>query len=579
MVHEDEGGARPRRWGRPTGASLKKDVPAGVVLGVESVPDGLAGGLLAGVNPVYGLYGYMFGTLFGAAATSSAFMAVQATGAMAVVVSDVPQVHGGGDRADTALFTLTMLTGVVMLVLGLARLGWVVRWVPNAVLTGFINAVAVNIVLGQLANFTGYQSAEDNRVQQAVDTAISLPEWSWPAALIGAVTVVLIVLLDRTRLGAMGMVLAIVASSALAFLVAPNVPLLNDITEVPGSLPSPGLPDLGLVASLLVPAVSLAFVGLVQGAAISSSVPNPDGRYPDPSGDFRGQGIANLGTGLLQGMPVGGSMSATSIVTGSGARSRLALFVAGVTMVVAVLVLSDLVGYVAMPALAGLLVVVGVRTFKTDEVLMVWRTGPVQRSVMAVTFGLTLLIPLQYAVLVGVGMSIVLYVARQSNQVDVRQWIFHPDGTVSETDPPTEVGIGEVLVLRPYGSLFFAAAAAFEKELPEVTAATRGSAVVITLRGKENLGSTFIKVLTRYAQQLGDRDSIVIVSGASERVIEQLRATGADQAIGDILGSTDVMTASTRAALASAEEWVAAHRRPGPGDESSDGETAGGAGG
>ncbi|MDH3958151.1 MAG: SulP family inorganic anion transporter, partial [Actinomycetota bacterium] len=103
--------------------TLGKDVPAGLVLGVESVPDGLAGGLLAGVNPIYGLYGYMFGTLFGAVATSSAFMAVQATGAMAVVVSDVPQVHGDTPEANAALFTLTVLTGIVMLGLGLARMG------------------------------------------------------------------------------------------------------------------------------------------------------------------------------------------------------------------------------------------------------------------------------------------------------------------------------------------------------------------------------------------------------------------------------------------------------------------------
>ena len=193
---------------------LRRDLPAGVVLGVESVPDGLAGGLLAGVNPVYGLYGYLFGTLFGAVATSSAFMAVQATGAMAVVVSDVEQVRGDSPEAVTALFTLSVMAGVVMLGLGLARMGWIVRWVPNAVLTGFINAVAVNIVLGQLDNFTGYTAEGANRVARAVDTALNAPEFVWPAVLVGTVTIALIVVLgahpargvghgrgDRGRLG------------------------------------------------------------------------------------------------------------------------------------------------------------------------------------------------------------------------------------------------------------------------------------------------------------------------------------------------------------------------------------------
>ncbi len=536
----------------------RKDVPAGVVLGVESVPDGLAGGLLAGVNPVYGLYGYMFGTLFGAMATSSAFMAVQATGAMAVVVSDVPQVQGDSPEAATALFTLSVLTGAVMLGLGIARMGWIVRWVPNAVLTGFINAVAVNIVLGQLDNVTGYTSVGENRVVRAVDTALNVGSWVWAAAAVGAVTIGLIVLLERTRLGALGMVVAIVLGSAAVPALSVDVPQLRDITDVPGSLPTPSLPSLGLVVTLILPAVSLAFVGLVQGAAISSSVPNPDGDYPNPSGDFRGQGVANIGAGLLQGMPVGGSMSATSIVTTAGARSRVALLVAGLTMIAAVLLFSDLVGYIAMPALAGLLIVVGVRTFKPDNVRMVWRTGGIQATVMAVTFVLTLVIPLQYAVLVGIGVSIILYVIRQSNRITLKEWSIDDDGSVSESDPPAELESHRVLTLRPYGSLFFAAASVFEQSLPDVTGHTHRSAVIITLRGKEDLGSTFINVVTRYAGRLQQHDSTLKISGASPRVMDQLDKTGATAVIGadNLYPATPVVTESTRQAIADAQAWM-----------------------
>ena len=115
--------------------TLHEDAVAGLVLGVESVPDGLAAGLLAGVNPLAGLYGYLFGTLGGALVTSSAFMAVQATGAMAIVIADVPAVHGSDDPAR-ALFTLSVLTGAVMLAAGFLRLGSVLRFVSNAVMVG-----------------------------------------------------------------------------------------------------------------------------------------------------------------------------------------------------------------------------------------------------------------------------------------------------------------------------------------------------------------------------------------------------------------------------------------------------------
>lgn len=538
--------------------SLRKDVPAGVVLGVESVPDGLAGGLLAGVNPVYGLYGYMFGTLFGALFTSSAFMAVQATGAMAVVISDVPQVQGGSPESEAALFTLTVLTGVVMLGLGVSRMGWIIRWVPNAVLTGFVNAVAITIVLGQLDNLTGYESVGENRVLRALDTILNVGSWLWPAVAVGVVTIVLIVLLERTPLGALGMVVAIAVGSTLVHVFDLSVARLSDTTEIPSSLPAVAFPSLGLLVSLLVPAVSLAFVGLVQGAAISSTIPNPDGRYPDPSGDFRGQGIANIGAGLLQGMPVGGSMSATSIVTTAGARSRLALIVAALTMIFVVLAFSDLVGAIAMPALAGLLIVVGFRAIDTHKVVMVARTGAVQATVMGTTFVLTLIIPLQYAVLVGVGMSVVLYVVRQSNRVRIQQWTVGQGGAIYEQPPPSEVGPHEILILRPYGSLFFAAAAGFEAALPEVTPRSRGSAVIISLRGKEDLGSTFINVVKRYAEALRARSSQLMISGASPRVVHQLEVTGTITTIGadHVYPATSVVTESTLHALHDAQAWA-----------------------
>ena len=222
---------------------------------------------------------------------------------------------------------------------------------------------------------------------------------------------------ERTRLGPLGLFLAVVlASGAVALWSGSGVPTLASVAEVPRALPTPVLPSLTAVAALLVPAASLAFVGLVQGAAIGQAVPNPDGAYPDASGDFRGQGIANLVSGLLRGMPVGGSMSGTAVVVAAGGRGRYANLTAAGVMVLTILVLGPVVGRVAMPSLSALLMLIGLRTFKPDQVLMVWRTGGTQATVMATTFILTLLVPMQYAVLTGVGISVILFVARQSNR-------------------------------------------------------------------------------------------------------------------------------------------------------------------
>jgi SulP family sulfate permease len=538
------------------------DVRAGLTLGVESVPDGLASGLLAGVNPAFGLYAYLVGTAAGALATSSVFMSVQATGAMSVIVADVPMLHGGA-AAEAGLFTLSVMTGVVMLALGLLRLGTLVRFVPNAVLTGFVNAVAINIVLGQLSNLTGWSSDAGNRVTRSIDTLLHPLAWDWWSVAVGVATIVLILVLERTPVGALGLVVAVVVTSALAAVLSlDSVKTLDDVASVPSTLPHLSLPDLSLVGGLVVPALSLALVGLVQGAGISNSVPNPDGRYPDASGDFRGQGVANIACGLLQGMPVGGSMSATAIVTTAGARSRLANLLATAAMAVLIVAFGPLLGHIAMPALAALLMLVGFRAFKPDNVLSVWRTGATQATTMAVTFALTLVIPLQYAVLAGVGLSVVLYVAQQSNKVTLVSWEVDEQGRMIEGPVPAELPAGDVVVLQPYGSLFFAAAPVLETQLPQASESSTGSVVILRLRGKQELGSTFIAVVRRYHAQLDAVGSRLYLVGVSDRVRRQLDATGTTGQLGDdaVFLATPAVHESLQAAVAQAEDWVRARR-------------------
>lgn len=526
----------PAGFGRPS----RSDLRAGLVHGLVSVPDGLASGLLAGLNPVAGLYGYLFGTLTGALTTSSTLMSVQGTGAMAVIIADTPGLRGAD--SERVLATLTILTGVVMLGAGLARLGTLVRYVPNAVLAGFVNAVAINIVLGQLSGVTGYAGRGANRLTRTVDTLLNIGSFHWPTVLVAAGTLVLILLLERTRLAALGMVVAVVAgSTVVASVPGLEVPTMAGLAEIPRALPVPLVPSLAQLVDLLVPAASLALVGLVQGAAIGQSIPNVDGTYPDPSGDFRGQGIANLVSGLLRGMPVGGSMSGTALVVAAGGRGRYANLAAAAVMIVAILALAPVLGYIAMPSLAALLVLIGVRTLKPDQFLMVWRTGRTQATVMSATFVLTLLAPMQYAVLSGVGISIVLFVARQSNRVTVRQWTFAPGAILPvETEAPATLPADEVVVLTAYGSLFFASAAVFEGQLPVATQVSGGSVVVLRLRGKEELGSTFIKTITRYHDSLAAVGSHLVLTGLSERLLAQLRNTGAI----DRLGADNVFAAS-----------------------------------
>jgi SulP family sulfate permease len=216
-----------------------------------------------------------------------------------------------------------------------------------------------------------------------------------------------------------------------------------------------------------------------------------------------------------------------------------------------------------MPALAGLLMLIGVRTVKPQDLRSVWRTGSVQKAVLVVTFTLTMVIPLQFAVLVGVGLSVVMHAVRQSNQVSIRRWVRDGAGHVIETDPPAVLPAAEVVVLQPYGSLFFAAAPVFEAALPAVQERSCNSVVILRLRGRSDLGTTFMDVLHRYATSLNEVGSKLVIVSASERIQEQLSVTG----ITDVIGRSNVYAGDERvgAAVLRAHEdavaWVASREQ------------------
>ncbi len=512
----------------------------------------------------------MWGTIVGSVFTSSSFMAVQTTGAMSIIVADVDAVSGSDDPA-AAVFTLSVLTGAVMLAAGLLKLGSLLSYVSTSVMTGFISAVGVNIVLGQLDGFTGYAAEGSNRIARTIDLLLHPLQVDIQTLVVGAATVVLILTLGRTPLGPLGMVVAVFAASALVPLFGWDIDRLNDVADIPNSLPLPKLPDIGLVPALIVPAASLAFVGLVQGAGVSAAFTNPDGTQPDASSDFVGQGAANVAAGALMGMPVGGSMSASALAVSAGARSRRALLIAGVVMVVVVLVLAEPVGFIAMPALAGLLITIGVSTIKPDRIAAVAKTGRVQQTVLIVTFVLTMLIPLQYAVLLGVALSIMLYVIRQSNQISVSQLVIDDEGHLLDADPPAELSANSVVMLEPVGSLFFAAAPTFEALLPEVTDRSENAVVILRLRGRDDIGATLVGVLVRYAGALTAVGGKLLLASVQPGLRRQLDAAADSAAIGpaDIYGPGRWRSDTLLHAYADAQEWVAAHddtKQPPPAD-------------
>ena len=556
----------------PQRQHLASDLIAALTFAVVNVPQAMAHALLATVNPVLGIYTLMIAVPVGAIFSSSVFMNVSSTAALSVAAGVVLTEVPAGQKVQ-ALVVLVLLVGVIQLLAGLFRLGFLIRFVSNAVMTGFLNGVAVLIILGQLGDLTGFASTFSNRVAQALDLLLRIGQIDAAATTIGGVTLGLIVLLLWIKpLQRFAFIIAIAAATVLLVVLTlaalptaahfAAVPTVGEIAAIPRTMPQFALPQLSLVLSLLLPAFSVAIIGLVQGAGVSQGTPNPDGRYPDVSRDFLGQGAANIATSLVSGVPAGGSVSGTALLMGAGAKSRwgnifVGLFVAGI-----VLLAAPLVERVPMPALAALLIVAGFQGLRWEQAVVAWKTGRISKVVMLVTFVATLVVPLQFAVLFGMALCIVLHVFRQSNKVVVTQWVLQPEGFPLEQPVPRRLPSHELTLLHVYGSLFFAAARSIEEMLPEIGDATR-AVVAINLRGKDEIGSTFVTVLQRYSQSLRDHDSRLMLVGVDPVVRDQLAKTGVLQVIGEenIFLATPQIGVALNRAVAVANDWIG--RRPG----------------
>lgn len=538
--------------------NLPSDIGASITMALVAIPDAIASAILAGVNPAYGFNALIVGTPIGSLFTSSQFMNIGSTAAMMLAV--------GGVLADvneheilTALVTLTVLIGLFQLLLGIFKLGVFTRFISNAVMIGFFTGVATMLILGQLGDLTGYSSSYSNKVAQAVDLLLHLNEINVPSLGVGLATIGIIILLSRTKLRNYSLALALLLASIAAIVLnLESVALVGDSFQIEAQFPTLVLPGFSFVGRLVMPAIAIGLLGLIQAAGISQTIPNPDGKYPDPSGDFRGQGISNVASGLFKGLPLGGSLGGTSILLSAGAKSRWANVFMGLFVAVFVFFFGDQVERVAVPAIAAVLIVAGFGTYKFNVIWDIWDVSFSSRLVMLATFLATLVLEIQEAVFVGVMLSILDFVYVSAQDVRVVALVENEDGAFEERPLPSQLSDSSVTIVYVWGALFFASARTIEDVLPEVGEAKR-TVVILRMHGRSRIGSTFIQILERYAARLQKNGGKIILSGVSQHVWDQLARTETFETIpeSDVFLTERVLGQSTRQALAAAQSWLA----------------------
>lgn len=534
----------------------KKDIAPAITSAVASIPDGMASGVLAGVNPVYGLYTLIVGLPIAALVASTQIMVVNTTSAMTLVAADGLGDRTGDDRAQ-ALFALVLVCGLFQLALGLLGLGILTRFVSNAVMTGFLTGIAVLIILGQLWDLTGYSGSGSHRLEKTTDLIGNLGDIDPYTTLIGIGSLVLMFVLGRTRLASFNLLIALAVGLVVAWALRQNgndsVELVNSLGEIPRSLPRPQIPVFGDIPPMMLAGMATAVVGLLQAAGVAQRYPNSDGTEPNDSRDFAAQGLGNIAASFFQGMAGGGSLSGTALYSAAGGRSRWGIVIQAPIIILAILVFSDLLSIIPMTALAALLIYSALQAINLKRVGTVATANKLSFATMVITFIATLVIPLQQAVMIGVVLAGALYIYRSSADIRIVQLKRDDDGFVEQEAPET-LESNSVTVLDVYGSVFYAGARTLAQKLPKVGDA-ENAVVVLRLRGHGDIGSTFLNVVSDYATKLRACGGALLLSGVDPKVKDRL----AQQGLLDTIGVENVYTAnehigrSTRDALLAGE--------------------------
>lgn len=562
--------------GLPARGTVRHDGLAGLNTAVTSVPDGLASGLLVGVNPIYGLYAIMAGPIAGGLLSGSRLMVITTTSAASLSAGQALATIPGQQRTS-ALFALVVLVGLFQIAFGLLRLGRLIRFVSYSVMTGFLVGIAMLTILSQLPTVAGYDAEGESKLSQAADLFAHIGDVNPTSVAISVLTMIMAILLPRTRLGNFSYLVAIaIPSLAVALFGMDSVEIVSDVGEIPRGLPSLFIPSLSdFSVDVVSGALAVAVIILVQGAGVSQSVPNPDGSPNSTSRDFIAQGVANMASGTFRGLPVGGSLSTTAVNVLSGAKTRWSVVFAGLWVALIVIFAPGVVSYVAMPTLAVLLIVASANAIKPTDIRATMSVGWPSWLAAVTTFVSTLTLPIQAAVGIGVVLSALLSLYTSSNDISVVERIERPDGLIEEREPSERLASNQVTVLDVYGSLFYAGARTLGRKLPDPQGA-KNAVVILRLRGRTQLGATMIDVLTAYADKVREGNGRLYLTGVSRNAYDQIVDSARLRLSGPVRAYevTPIVGESTGEAYADAQAWLvrqgvdASTGKPAPQDDS-----------
>ena len=509
------------------------NIVAGLVVGIVALPLSMAFAIASGARPEQGIYTAIIGgglvTLLG----GSRVQIAGPTGAFIVILAGITAKYG-----MAGLQVATLMAGVMLLLMGLTKMGGVIKFIPAPVIVGFTTGIGVIIFVGQWSDFLGLPKVTAEHFHEKLWAQLALlPQIHLPTLALALLS--LLIVIFSPKVAALKKIPGPLVAMIVATLLQSTLQLQGVATigtafgGVPQGLPAFALPDLSLsqVISLIGPAFTIAMLGAIESLLSAVVADGMAGTKHDSNQELVGQGIANMVTPLFGGFAATGAIARTATNIRNGATSPLAGVMHTVTLIAVLLVLAPLASSIPLAALAAILFVVAWNMSELHRFRRVLLRAPyADRAILVVTFVLTVFVDLVVAVNVGVILAILHFLRRMAAAVELRQ-VDH----VSLQSELTRHGLAALpagtLVYEINGPMFFGAVDNFERVLHDT--ATDPKVLILRLQHVPFMDVTGLQCLEDAISDLQKRGVRVLLCEANERVLLKLRKAGIFETLPD----------------------------------------------
>lgn len=502
-----------------------KDLMAGLIVGIVALPLAIAFAIASGVSPEKGLYTAVIAGFIISAMGGSRVQIGGPTGAFIVIVYGIVQIHG-----VNGLIIATFMAGVMLIIMGFARLGSVIKFIPHPLIIGFTSGIAILIFSSQMKDFFG--------LSMGAVPADFLDKWksyienfgsvNVYAVVTAAATVTIILLWPKVTHKIPGSLIAILATTAaMQMLHLPIDTIGSRFGSIPSSLPMPVIPhiDLQTIKSLIAPAFTIALLGGIESLLSAVVSDGMIGGKHKSNMELVAQGTANIFSSLFGGIPATGAIARTATNVKNGGRTPIAGIVHAITLLLIMLFVGKWASLIPMATLAGILVVVAYNMSEWESFVSVFKGPRSDVAVLLTTFLLTVLVDLTVAIEIGMVLAVFLFMREMIKFSDVSALTKNLDDNLNEKDVyaignftiPEKVEVFEIT-----GPLFFGAAYKFKDAMKFIEKPPK--VLILRMRLVPIIDATGIRVLEEVYKDSKHRGTKLILSEVhSDKVMEELK--------------------------------------------------------